>query len=148
MRVLTASDRAVLVEAADLAEAMRLNQAWEHVPGVIERVPGARTVLVRFDPLRTSADELAARLEVTRGQDGPTAPVRDVVVPVHYDGEDLAAVAEHLGVSTEQLIARHLAAVWRVACAGCTQAMATDASTTNAPVIVVHARWPLGPRAR
>ena len=118
MRVLTASDRAVLVEAADLAEAMRLNQAWEHVPGVIERVPGARTVLVRFDPLRTSADELAARLEVTRGQDGPTAPVRDVVVPVHYDGEDLAAVAEQLGVSTEQLIARHLAADWRVAFSG------------------------------
>ena len=60
MRILTASDHAILVEAADLDEAMRLNLAWDGIPGVVERIPGARTVLVRFDPLRVSAADLAA----------------------------------------------------------------------------------------
>ena len=41
MRVLTASDRAVLVECADLDEAMRMHRAWAGMPGVLERVPGA-----------------------------------------------------------------------------------------------------------
>ena len=57
MRILTASDHALLVEAADLDEAMRLNLTWDGVHGVVERIPGARTVLVRFDPLAVSADD-------------------------------------------------------------------------------------------
>lgn len=35
MRILTASDRSLLVEAADLDEAMRLNLAWDGTPGVV-----------------------------------------------------------------------------------------------------------------
>ena len=46
MRILTASDHALLVEAADLDEAMRLNLAWDGVRGVVERIPGARTCLL------------------------------------------------------------------------------------------------------
>ena len=51
MRILTASDRALLVEAADLDEATRLNLAWDGVPGVVERVPGARTVAGALRPV-------------------------------------------------------------------------------------------------
>ncbi|WP_152176203.1 carboxyltransferase domain-containing protein, partial [Mycobacterium tuberculosis] len=65
MRILTASDSALLVEADDLEQAMRLNLAWSDVPGVLERIPGARTVLVRFDPHRTSAAALAEVLAAT-----------------------------------------------------------------------------------
>ncbi|MBT2474980.1 carboxyltransferase domain-containing protein, partial [Microbacterium sp. ISL-103] len=65
MRILTASDRALLVEAADLDEAMRLNLAWDGMRGVVERIPGARTVLVRFDPLVVSAADLAHALAST-----------------------------------------------------------------------------------
>ena len=64
MRILTASDRALLVEATDLDEAMRLNLAFAGTPGIVERIPGARTVLVRFDPLQTSAAALASALVV------------------------------------------------------------------------------------
>ncbi|UWF77673.1 MULTISPECIES: urea amidolyase family protein [Microbacterium] len=118
MRILTASDRALLVEAADLDEAMRLNLAWAGVRGVEELIPGARTVLVRFDPLRVSARELAAELASTSTDAAHAPHTREVTIPVTYDGEDLADVAALLGVSVDELIARHLAAQWRVAFAG------------------------------
>lgn len=118
MRILTASDRALLVEAADLDEAMRLNLAWDAVPGVVERIPGARTVLVRFDPLRVSAGELAAVLESTEVDAEHVPHTREVTVPVRYDGEDLDEVATLLGVSAEEVVNRHLAAEWQVAFSG------------------------------
>ncbi len=118
MRILTASDRALLVEAADLAEAMRLNAALRDVPGVVERVPGARTVLVRFDPRRVSAERLAEMLENTPEDAVDRATGPEVTVPVRYDGDDLTEVAGMLGISADEVIARHLAAHWRVAFSG------------------------------
>lgn len=118
MRILTASDSALLVEAADLDEAMRLNLAWKGLPGVVERIPGARTVLVRFDPLRVSAADLAEVLSATEIDTAHLPGAGEVVVPVRYDGEDLAEAASLLDVSAEELVNRHLAADWRVAFSG------------------------------
>lgn len=118
MRILTASDRALLVEADDLEEAMRLNLAWEAVPGIVERIPGARTVLVRFDPRRVSAADLAQTLAATQVDTAPLSDTGEVVIPVRYDGEDLDEAASLLGISAEELVNRHLAADWRVAFAG------------------------------
>jgi len=118
MRILTASDRSLLVEAADLDEAMRLNLAWDGMPGVVERIPGARTVLVRFDPVQTSASALAAVLEATQADSSQASHSREVTIPVRYDGEDLAEAATLLGVSAEELVNRHLAADWQVAFSG------------------------------
>ena len=118
MRILTASDRALLVEAADLDEAMRLNLAWESLAGVVERIPGARTVLVRFDPLRTTAADLAEVLAATEVGGEHVPHTREVTVPVRYDGEDLEDAAALLGVSADELVGRHLAARWQVAFSG------------------------------
>lgn len=118
MRILTASDHALLVEAADLDEAMRLNLAWEGVPGVLERIPGARTVLVRFDPLRVSASDLSVVLEATEVDAAHLPATGEAVIPVRYDGEDLDEAASLLGVTAEELVNRHLAADWRVAFSG------------------------------
>lgn len=118
MRILTASDRSLLVEASDLDEAMRLNLAWRDVPGVSERIPGARTVLVRFDPLQTSADALAEVLKATEIDTEHVPHVREVTLAVQYDGEDLDETAALLGVSAVELVNRHLAADWQVAFSG------------------------------
>lgn len=118
MRIRTASDHALLVEADDLDEAMRLNLAWEGVPGIVERIPGARTVLVRFDPLRVSASDLAAALAATPIDTAHLPGTGEVTVPVRYDGEDLEEAASLLGVTAEELVNRHLAAHWRVAFSG------------------------------
>jgi KipI family sensor histidine kinase inhibitor len=118
MRALRASDRAVLVECADLDEAMRLHRAWVGEPGVLERVPGARTVLVRFDPLVTSAGELARTLVTADAEAAAPASGTEVTLPVRYDGEDLAEVAALLGVSVPEIIRRHADARWTVAFSG------------------------------
>ena len=118
MRILTASDSALLVEADDLEQAMRLNLAWDGVPGVLERIPGARTVLVRFDPHRTSAAALAEALAATEVDAAALPDAGEVSIPVRYDGEDLDEAAALLDVSGEELVARHLAADWRVAFSG------------------------------
>lgn len=118
MRILTASDSALLVEADDLEQAMRLNLAWDGVPGVVERIPGARTVLVRFDPHRTSAAALAEALAATEVDVAALPDAGEVTIPVRYDGEDLDEAAALLDVSAEELVARHLAADWRVAFSG------------------------------
>ncbi|MGB4137550.1 MAG: urea amidolyase family protein, partial [Microbacterium sp.] len=102
----------------DLDEAMRLHLAWAAVPGVVELVPGARTVLVRFDPARIAAGELAAVLSTTVPDAGELPSTGEATVPVRYDGEDLAEVAGLLGVSAEEIVERHLAAEWRVAFSG------------------------------
>lgn len=119
-RVLTAADTALLLEAADLAESMRLLPALiaAELPGVTELVPAARTILVRFDPRRTAAATLRAQLlsiEPAAAQGVRSDPV---VIPVRYDGEDLAAVSQLLGTSPAELVARHVAAAWTVAFTG------------------------------
>ncbi|GAA1536703.1 KipI family sensor histidine kinase inhibitor [Microbacterium ginsengiterrae] len=118
MRILTASDRSLLVETADLDEAMRLNLAWGDVPGIVERIPGARTVLVRFDPARTTAAALRERLAQTTVDADHVPHLRDVTIPVRYDGEDLDEAAALLEISADELVNRHLAADWRVAFSG------------------------------
>lgn len=116
----TASRQHLLVECADLTATMHLHHSLETaaLPGVLELVPAARTVLVRFDPARTSARVLE---ETIRGLDLSSAggdDARTVTIDVRYDGEDLTEVADLLGVSPAEVVTRHQRARWQVAFAG------------------------------
>lgn len=119
-RILTASDRALLIEETDLDAAMRLHAALEAAPppGVQELVPAARTVLVRFDPSAVAASDLRELIRAVPLAEAAGSHAGEVAIPVRYDGEDLAEVAGLLGVSAEELVARHTAATWRVAFTG------------------------------
>jgi len=106
--------RAVLAEFDDLHEVMSAAAAWRAAawPGVVEIVPAARTVLVvhdgRFD---------TSRLEqpVESAAAGHHAVV---TLDVHYDGEDLAAVAAATGLSVGEVVALHSGATYTVAFCG------------------------------
>jgi KipI family sensor histidine kinase inhibitor len=120
LRVLPVRDDAVLVELTDLAETLALAASLEAEPiaGVVDVVPGARTLLVAFRPSAITADALATAvrsrpLDAVRSGD---APLRRI--PVRYDGEDLAEVAELLGVSAEEIVRRHTASEYTVAFVG------------------------------
>jgi len=123
-RVLRASDRALLVEEADLGTSMRVHAALAAeleaggLVGVTELIPAARTILVPFDPSRVEEDTLRRRLLDVRPADERAARAEVVTIPVHYDGQDLDEVAELLGVSAREVVARHTAATWRVAFTG------------------------------
>lgn len=119
-RIRTAADTALMLDAADLDEAMRLLPALREaaIEGVTELVPAAQTILVRFDPRVADADALAERLLAIEPLEHVATSSDAVTIPVVYDGEDLAEVAEHLGVSTDELVRRHQAATWTVAFTG------------------------------
>lgn len=138
MRVLPYGDRALLVELADTAQAVRCGElVREHpVAGELlaDLVPGARTVLLvgrsgvvadRLRALLPSDDALAAAEPGAgsggAGGSGGAAPATDaatVVIPVVYDGPDLASVAEMTGLSPDEVVAAHTGQPWRVAFGG------------------------------
>jgi KipI family sensor histidine kinase inhibitor len=97
-------------EAAALAVAIRAAT----LPGVLDVVPGACTVLVSFEPGAQTAAGLAAEIAQVRAGRAAAAAGRTAEIDVVYDGPDLAAVAALCGLSVRQVIARHQAAAYRV----------------------------------
>ena len=116
----TASRRHLLVERADLGSTMALHHSLEaaDLPGVTELIPAARTVLISFDPARTNAEILAEAVRGLGHTESASDAAREVTIDVHYDGDDLAEVADLLSVSPAEVIKRHQAATWQVAFAG------------------------------
>ncbi len=89
------------------------------VPGVTETVPSFRALLVYYDPLVVGYDELCARLHALVDEATPAAlpPSRRVELPCCYDddlGLDLAAAAERVGLSVDELVKLHAGAEYRV----------------------------------
>lgn len=124
MRLLPYGERAVLVEVEDAATVLGLCAAVSRAAGVLEAVPAARTLLVRFDPLVTTAEAVGHALET--GVGGPRAePTPDPVeLTVRYDGPDLTTVAAEVGISVQELVGRHAAAAYTVAFCGFTPGFA------------------------
>src|SRR5438128_105774 len=118
MRLLPYGDRAVLAEVADAAEVLALRDGVVHADGVVDVVPAARTLLVEFDPAATSAERVGAALTSAVAGSRPAAPGPLVEIAVHYDGPDLDAVADEVGMSAAELVRRHGAATYTVAFCG------------------------------
>jgi KipI family sensor histidine kinase inhibitor len=128
VRILEYGDSALLVELGGLSEVMTLDhQLRGAVPaGVIDIVPAARTVLVRFDPQIVGRQQITSWIagrtpdgdESSHSLRSPALPGDATVIPVHYDGEDLAAVAATCGLSPEGVIALHTQALFTVAFCG------------------------------
>ncbi|MCR2784895.1 5-oxoprolinase/urea amidolyase family protein [Microbacterium sp. zg-B96] len=119
-RILPFGAGAVLAEVATLAAARDLHARLQasRPAGVVDLVPAARTVLVRLDPAVLSV--AAARTWIAHAPDAPAArtDAGEVVIPISYDGPDLAETAELLGITAEELVRRHRDAVWTVAFTG------------------------------
>ncbi|WP_246119442.1 5-oxoprolinase subunit B family protein [Cellulomonas massiliensis] len=143
-RVVPFGDLAVLAELPDLEQVRRLDAAvrerrrgggapWA---AVVDQVPAARSVLLtvaaehELQALAAALARLVADLPGAPARGGteagtagawtaaagPSAPV--VELPVVYDGEDLEEVAALTGLSTAQVVRRHLAGRYSVAFGG------------------------------
>jgi KipI family sensor histidine kinase inhibitor len=135
-RVLPSGERAVLVEVDTLAEVLALHRLlWVHarLPGLVDAVTGARTLLLVAESraalagIRARAHEALREVVGQPGQDdasegalelsaGSSADVLEILV--RYDGPDLAAVAELTGLSADELVAAHTGRPWLVGFAG------------------------------
>jgi len=101
---------AALVEcSAPLSVAAWLTERLD----AVDIVPGERTVLVDGASAASVSAALAGFVP-----SAPSGPSRLVQLPTVYDGEDLGLAAEHLSVSPEALVARHLATEFTVAFCG------------------------------
>jgi inhibitor of KinA len=95
---------------------------------VEEVVPTYRSLLVVFDPLHIERAALVERIEALARDDATDArsqapPARLVRVPVCYEGDlapDLADVARHAGVSTDEVVRLHGAPAYLVYMVGFT----------------------------
>lgn len=142
MRLLPAGPEALLLEVADLAEARAaydtLAAATEagRLPGVVDLVPAARTVLALLAPgvpAKGVAAGIRTVLGTSRWQTSSTSS-RVHVIDVVYDGPDLAEVAGISGRSVEEVVDRHSAARWEVAFGGFAPGFAYLTSEDVAPV--------------
>lgn len=79
-------------------------------PLAVESVVGACTVLLRFDAARHRVGDVVAA--ATLASRHPTSG-REHVIPVRYDGPDLAEVAHRAQISVVELVQRHLASRFR-----------------------------------
>ena len=122
-----AGDRALLVEAGDTVHRlvnrkvreMFISLAQQPIPGVIERIPAYRSLMVVYDPLVISADLLKEKLSLIYETSGGSQlpPPRTIEIPVVYGGEygpDLEWVASYHGLSPEEVIRLHSGSEYQV----------------------------------
>ena len=124
MRLRRCGSDAVLIEVGSLDEVDAVRAALAgaardgRLPDLVELVPAARTVLAAVRP---ASNGLAALREVLAGVDLAATvgrEPREVVLPVRYDGPDLALVAETAGIAVTEVPALHSGVEYAVAFSG------------------------------
>jgi 5-oxoprolinase (ATP-hydrolysing) subunit B len=129
-RLLPSGDSAITVEffrhIDDAANrrvlALDRRLARERIAGVIETVPTYRSLLVHYDPTQIDFETLGKKLtELALAPVPPTENARRWRIPVAYGGEygiDLEDFAKALGITPDDVVARHVASEYRVAMIG------------------------------
>jgi len=117
-------DHALLLEFDNTDEVL----AWSAVirdaelVGVLDIVPGSRTVLIKLEDARYQAPtrQRLGKLHVTSAAapDAPADVRADVEIEVVYDGPDLDEVARLTGLTADQVVAAHTGSPWRVGFGG------------------------------
>lgn len=96
--------------------------AMAALDGVAETVPGMNNLMIVFDPLALAPVKAEKQLLEAWLTVVPDAVAgRDVDIPVVYGGEtgeDLVSLANHAGLSVEEVVRRHSDAVYSVAAVG------------------------------
>jgi len=126
-RFLFAGDRGLLVEYGDridpeinkrIREVFLIQEKFP-IQGITEAVPTYRSLLVFYDPGKTSPDRLQKELlelEKKRGEE--TIPSPEIFeIPVVYGGEygpDLEFVAKHNGITPEEVITIHTSGTYLI----------------------------------
>lgn len=125
-RILDYGDRALLLEFDSSAEVLAWTAAVRaaDLPGVVDIVPAARTILVAVAetrlqaPTRLRLDRMKLTEKAVAASAAPGDGAADVTLDVVYDGEDLEEVARLTGLSPDEVVAAHTGTLWRVGFSG------------------------------
>lgn len=129
MKIALAGSNALLLDVAGAGFSDELQQKiWTlserlmREPQITEVVPGMNNLLVMVDPLHPLAPvtrDLLATLWAEGSSTPKTGDTFEITVDYGGDaGEDLQALAEHAGLSVEEVVRRHTAASYRVSAIG------------------------------
>jgi KipI family sensor histidine kinase inhibitor len=120
LRVLPLGTDGVLIETDGLDESLALFGALlaQPVAGILDVVPAARSVAVRFLPTLLPISSLMSVIRSLPTSRDAATQGRLVEIPVRYDGEDLAEVARLSGLSVDEVVDRHSGATYTVAFTG------------------------------
>lgn len=120
--VLDYGDRALLLTFDGTTAVLTWTDALRAagLPGVVDIVPAARTVLLK---LAASRYQASTRQRLTQVRPRIAAAVEsvegaDIVIDVTYDGEDLADVARLTGLAPDEIVTAHTGRCWRVGFSG------------------------------
>jgi len=115
-----AGDRGLLVELGDAispeinqrVRALTLALERESIAGIQEAIPTYRSVILVYDPMKTTPARLEPHILSLFGELAriETPPARETRIPVCYGGEcgpDIAFVAEHNRIGIEDVIRFH-----------------------------------------
>ncbi len=120
IKILTAGDASLLIEFgneispeinAKITATVQLMKE-QHIEGVVDIIPAFCSLLINYDPRVLSYDELKKRMKRLLNMDikaGETSR-RVFEIPVCYGGQygpDLANIAEHAGLTEEEVIKIH-----------------------------------------
>jgi KipI family sensor histidine kinase inhibitor len=113
-------EHGLLIDLPDVEDVHRIraNVLASDPVGVVEVVPGLRSLLVVIDPAQTSVAEFTSFLDDLDVGDVTVESSRIVDVPVIYDGPDLDEVAKLTRMRADDVVARHQAATYTVAFLG------------------------------
>ena len=120
IRILTAGDTALLIEFGKeinpetnrkitaLVQLMR----EQHIEGIVDVIPAFCSLLINYDPRVLSYEELKERMEHLLKMETKTEATRKRIfeIPVCYGGEygpDIENIAEHAGLSVDEVIKIH-----------------------------------------
>ena len=120
MQFLSVNADCFLIELSSLEETLALYSKLQNaqLKGVKDLIPAAKTILVFFNEIETQFQALAA--VISRFEIGSSLErnAQEVIIPIHYNGEDLAQVAALQGLSVADVILKHRQSVWNVAFIG------------------------------
>ena len=120
IRILTAGDSSLLIEfgneispeinrrIAAVVELMR----EQHIEGVVDVIPAFCSLLVNYDPRVAGYEKMKQRLESLVRVDIKVGQTKRKIfeIPVLYGGEygpDLASIADHAGISEDEVVLIH-----------------------------------------
>ncbi|MGQ9506231.1 MAG: 5-oxoprolinase subunit PxpB [Candidatus Bathycorpusculaceae bacterium] len=127
-RYLPFGDSALLIEFGDVIsleanqKVIALNQAVSkaNIKGVEETVPTYRSLLIRYNPIKTSYEQLVFQIkDIEKNLDefAKETEERRITVPVVYGGEygpDIGYVAQYHGITEEMVVKLHSEKEYRV----------------------------------
>ena len=120
IRILTAGDSSLLVEFGKkispeinrkITAAVQMMKE-QHIEGVVDVIPAFCSLLINYDPRVVTYGEIKERIQKIVRLEVKTGEVRKRIfeIPVCYGGEygpDLGNIAEHAGLSEEEVIEIH-----------------------------------------